>query len=85
MLTKNFDKIVINYFSTDAYVKITHKLFSAEKIIIEKYISKRNANILDLCCGNGGWSILLAKKGHNVIGVDFCPRLIQIARVKKRS
>lgn len=40
----------------------------------------RPANILDLACGNGRHSILFAKKGFNVTGIDLSKYLIEEAK-----
>src|SRR4051794_38452433 len=38
------------------------------------------ASVLDLGCGTGSLSVLLAKAGHQVRGIDFSPRMIARAR-----
>ena len=38
--------------------------------------------ILDLGCGQGRHSVLLAEDGHDVIGVDFSKNNIEIAKSK---
>jgi SAM-dependent methyltransferase len=40
------------------------------------------SRIADLGCGTGTLSVLLAEHGHQVIGVDFSPRMVEIARGK---
>jgi len=40
----------------------------------------RGKRILELGCGDGGNSVLLALKGASVVGIDISPRAIQIAR-----
>jgi ubiquinone/menaquinone biosynthesis C-methylase UbiE len=38
--------------------------------------------LLDLCCGTGRHSILLCKRGRNVIGLDVSTNLLKIAKKK---
>lgn len=40
---------------------------------------------LDLGCGMGRWSIAMAKRGWNVVGIDVVPRAIDAARRNARS
>jgi cyclopropane fatty-acyl-phospholipid synthase-like methyltransferase len=41
--------------------------------------------LLDLGCGTGTHSIYLAQKGYSVVGVDFSPKAIALARQKARQ
>lgn len=47
---------------------------------ILKEVSKKQLNILDLGCGPGLYTELLAQKGHKVSGVDFSKSSIKYAR-----
>ncbi len=40
------------------------------------------ADVLDIGCGTGSLSVLLAAAGHRVTGVDLAPRMIEQARAK---
>lgn len=40
------------------------------------------SRVLDLGCGTGSLSVLLAGQGHRVTGVDLSPRMIELARAK---
>jgi len=40
------------------------------------------ATVLDLGCGTGSLSVLLAERGYDVTGVDLSPRMIERARAK---
>ena len=46
---------------------------------------KKQLNILDLGCGPGLYSEILAKKGHKVTGVDFSANSIEYARGKAKK
>lgn len=39
-------------------------------------------DVLDLGCGTGSLSLLLAQHGHRVIGIDLSPRMVEHARHK---
>lgn len=40
------------------------------------------ARVLDLCCGQGNVSEALATAGHDVVGADFSPAMLALARAR---
>jgi 2-polyprenyl-3-methyl-5-hydroxy-6-metoxy-1,4-benzoquinol methylase len=44
-----------------------------------------NATVLDIGCGTGSLSVVLARLGHKVTGVDFSPSMISLARMKAEA
>ncbi|MFL6796033.1 MAG: class I SAM-dependent methyltransferase [Xanthobacteraceae bacterium] len=42
--------------------------------------AKSGQRVLDLCCGQGNVAEALARRGCKVIGVDFSPTMLQLAR-----
>jgi demethylmenaquinone methyltransferase / 2-methoxy-6-polyprenyl-1,4-benzoquinol methylase len=38
---------------------------------------------LDLCCGTGDLALALARRGANVVGVDFSERMLEVAQRRK--
>lgn len=51
--------------------------------VIEKLLRKQKVNtVLDLTCGTGSQVFFLTKYGYKVIGSDFSPALLEIARKK---
>jgi ubiquinone/menaquinone biosynthesis C-methylase UbiE len=49
---------------------------------IHRFLPKNGAlRILDVGCGTGYFSILLAREGHDVTGIDLTPSMIENARI----
>ena len=71
--------------NADFWIKIIrenldpYRLKVTNKAILESLKSKKNLKILDAGCGEGYFCRILAKKGHKVFGIDFCPELIKAA------
>ena len=65
-------------FTTDvdypAWADFLEKLFRREK--------KPVHTVLDLACGTGTMSFLLAERGYEMIGVDFSPEMLAVAAEK---
>lgn len=54
--------------------------------VVEKLLKEQDAkNILDMTCGTGSQVFYLAKYGYKVIGSDFSPELLNIARKKAKE
>lgn len=51
-------------------------------ILLKASLPSFPATILDIGCGTGSLSILMAELGHTVIGADFSPAMIALAQEK---
>lgn len=49
---------------------------------LKENIPFANGNILDIGCGTGSLSVVLAKLGHAVTGIDLSPSMIALAKEK---
>ena len=62
------------------------KDYGAEADLIERILSREgkpgSRRILDLGCGTGNHSIVLAGRGHEVVGVDRSPAMLALANAK---
>lgn len=50
--------------------------------LLKKWLPANNAVVLDLGCGTGSLSVLMAGLGHKVIGIDVSPAMIAKAKAK---
>ena len=78
------------WFSSPDYLELyKHRDSKDAKRIISLFFKhirlKRYSNILDLACGGGRHSILFAKKGFNVTGIDLSKYLINQAKQKLKG
>lgn len=62
-----------------------YRLKVTNKAILKASKSKKNLKILDAGCGEGYFCRTLAKKGHKVFGIDFCPEFIKAAEVLEKK
>jgi ubiquinone/menaquinone biosynthesis C-methylase UbiE len=50
--------------------------------LIGSLLPRGRNHVLDVGCGTGSLSLLLASEGHEVTGLDFAPAMIAVARTK---
>lgn len=55
------------------------------KEINERIPAGKKLRVLDVGCGTGFFSILLAKQGHEVTGIDLTPEMVQYAEILARE
>lgn len=58
---------------------------SAEADFIESVVPSKRGITLDLCCGTGRHSVLMRKKGSNIVGMDLSRRLLSIAKSRMKK
>jgi 2-polyprenyl-3-methyl-5-hydroxy-6-metoxy-1,4-benzoquinol methylase len=49
---------------------------------LKKWLPDSNSTILDIGCGTGSLSVVLARLGHQVTGIDLSPAMIELAQSK---
>ncbi|HAT9722417.1 TPA: methyltransferase domain-containing protein, partial [Legionella pneumophila subsp. pneumophila] len=58
----------------------------AKNALIEKLLEEQDVKtVLDMTCGTGSQVFYLAERGYEVIGSDFSPALLDIARSKAKA
>jgi 2-polyprenyl-3-methyl-5-hydroxy-6-metoxy-1,4-benzoquinol methylase len=50
--------------------------------LLKTWVPATNVTILDVGCGTGSLSVILARLGHTVTGIDLSPSMISLARTK---
>lgn len=79
-----------DYFD-EIYLKLYSFLDNPEAVkkqcdFIEKALElKKDMRILDLACGQGRHAIELAKRGYNVVGLDYSDYLLNVAKEKAKK
>ncbi len=53
--------------------------------VFRRFVGERPRSILDLACGTGNHALRLARRGHQVVGVDLSREQLAIARRKARA
>ncbi|MHA5051658.1 class I SAM-dependent methyltransferase [Streptomyces sp. SD15] len=49
---------------------------------LRAWLPESPSDVLDLGCGTGSLSLLASERGHRVTGIDFSPRMVDLARAK---
>jgi 2-polyprenyl-3-methyl-5-hydroxy-6-metoxy-1,4-benzoquinol methylase len=80
-----WDKEAVNFDK-----EIDHGLTGADartawKALLKNSLPTLQSEILDIGCGTGSLSILLAELGHRVTGVDLSPAMIEQAEAKAKK
>lgn len=55
---------------------------AADRHLVETWADQVDGAILDAGCGPGHWTAHLARRGHNVKGIDLVPAFIEHARTE---
>jgi SAM-dependent methyltransferase len=78
-----------SFWNTFAPVMFTKEKLEGTTGEIDRLITlmdiKKDAKILDLCCGTGRHSLELARRGYDVVGVDITKEYLEIARKQAHS
>jgi 2-polyprenyl-3-methyl-5-hydroxy-6-metoxy-1,4-benzoquinol methylase len=79
---KIFDKRYFKIYSPIITEERTNREVKFLVDFIKKKFKNRKIKILDLACGYGKHSLALAKKGFNVVGVDYSNYFFEIGKEK---
>ncbi len=53
--------------------------------LLKQWLPTAPSLVLDVGCGTGSLSVLVAKAGHKVSGIDFSPNMIELAVAKAKQ
>jgi ubiquinone/menaquinone biosynthesis C-methylase UbiE len=74
-----------SYYDGYLYEKIVARQQIAMNKVLTKYVSGDNSSVLEVGCGTGILSFMLAKKCNYVVGVDLSSKMISYANKKKEA
>src|SRR5713101_5655453 len=80
----------VDFFSND-YLEVYRHQFTPERAEKEVAFAEKalqltkGARVLDLCCGHGRHSVLLARHGFDVTGLDLSAEYIELTRQAARA
>ena len=77
-------KLIANYYD-DLMAGVPYRMWVGYVEDLLERIDYHPHTVLDVACGTGNVSELLADRGYQVVGVDISPEMIEIARRKKSS
>jgi 2-polyprenyl-3-methyl-5-hydroxy-6-metoxy-1,4-benzoquinol methylase len=60
-------------------------IYAAWRDLLLQWLPRTPKRILDIGCGTGSLSLLLAELGHEVTGIDLSPEMIAHAKVKAEA
>jgi SAM-dependent methyltransferase len=66
--------------SSGNYAAVAERISESGELVVERAGVEPGMDVLDLACGTGNATIPAAKAGARVTGLDFAPRLLEIAR-----
>jgi SAM-dependent methyltransferase len=81
MTQTQFKRIAAYY--DDLMAGVPYNLWVEYLTGILKRMDYSPGNVLDVACGTGNVSELLADRGHKVVGADIAPDMIEVARSKE--
>jgi SAM-dependent methyltransferase len=62
------------------YAAVAERISESGELVVERAGVEPGMDVLDVACGTGNATIPAAKAGARVTGLDFAPRLLEIAR-----
>jgi SAM-dependent methyltransferase len=54
----------------------------AWRVLLERWLPAQSSDVVDLACGTGSLTALVAGLGHSVVGVDLAGNMVERARAK---
>jgi ubiquinone/menaquinone biosynthesis C-methylase UbiE len=81
----SWDEVAEDYHKTVGETGDTYHRIFVNPVIFDILGDIKNLSILDLACGQGYLSRILARKGAKVVGVDLSEKMLEIAQESEES
>ena len=73
-----YDKFAY-FFAKGPYLKYSQKMVELLPSVLARF-DARPQTILDMACGEGTFAVAMAKRGHQVTGIDQSPQMLELAK-----
>ena len=81
----SWDEVATDYHKTVGETGDSYHRTNVNPVIFDILGDIKGLSVLDLACGQGYLSRILARKGASVIGVDLSEKMLEIARDSEES
>ena len=81
----SWDEVAYDYHKTVGETGDSYHRTYVNPVLFEILGDVKGLSILDLACGQGYLSRILARKGANVVGVDLSEKMLEIAQASENS
>lgn len=67
------------------YLSLRREVLGLVEASVPQSVDRREVHVLDVGCGPGNFSVVLAEVGFSVVGIDPYATLVELAREKRRA
>lgn len=85
MIFSKYDGVLAQFYDIDHSWRDYSKQTQLISELFPKRSERKSIQVLDIACGSGSHSVLMAKEGFKVTGIDLSKTLLEMARKKAKE